>query len=441
MPDKIRSFLLRLPVFLAGILISSFGVALSAKCNLGITPISSPPYVLSLLLPLSMGTVTIIMHFLFVAAQILLLRKRFPPKDLLQLALAILYGRFMDFSTFLLRGLEPGAYPVRLGLCLLGVCVVAFGVFLTIKADVLFLAGEGLVSAISKVSGREFGKVKIAVDSSLLAFAAAASLIFLHRLAGIREGTLIAAIGVGLMVQVYGRLFSALFPRAAAPAEEPPAAGHLVVTIAREFDPKSMLIVKRLAEITGLKLFDDELIALTAEESGLPLAFVRESEDRLRKGLLQSLYETSFEYPTRAQYGDREKAMYLAQRRVILRLVNSTDCIIIGRTANRILGKGPNYFHIYLHAKPQRRVERTAKRFHITLEEAEVLIACADEQRRQNYDFYIGRVWGLASDYNLCLDVTHCDVEKTARFLQLAIADFTWQDSERRQGGDGENGD
>lgn len=416
----------RLPLFIAGILISSFGVALSAKCSLGITPIQSPPYVLSMLLPFSMGTITMMIHALFVTTQIILLRKKYNPKDLLQLVLALVYGRVMDLSTYLLRNLSPETYPARLGLCLLSVCIIGFGVYLTVAANVMFLAGEGLVSAITKVTGREFGKIKMIVDSSLLAFAVIVSLIFFHRLEGIREGTLIAAVGVGLMVQIYGKLFSGIFRTSRVTQEEElQAADHLIVTIAREFDPESMLIVKRLAEITGMKLYDDELIGMVAEESGLPEEYVRRREDRFRKGLLRTLYEQSFEYPFRNE--ENENRIFDAQKRVILKLAAEGDCIIIGRNANRILGKGPKYFHIYLHATPSMRAERTAEQFNIDQKQAEAIISMADEQRRQNYRVHLGSTWGQAIDYNLCLEVTHCDIEKTARFLQEAIEDFTWK--------------
>ena len=200
---------------------------------------------------------------------------------------------------------------------------------------------------------------------------------------------------------------------------------RLVVTVAREFDPRSMEIVKRLSEITGLKLYDDELIGMIADESGLPVEYVRKSEDRFRKGLLRSFYEQSFEYPYQNK-GDEER-MFEAQKRVILRLASDHECIIIGRNANKVLGRGPQFFHIFLHAKPLRRAERTAEEFHIDQKKAETVIARADEQRRRNYYEHLGRSWGRADDYNLCLDITHCDVEKTAVFLKTAIEDFTWK--------------
>ena len=428
---KKTSLLIRIPVFALGIFISSFGVALSAKADLGITPISSPPYVLSMIVPLTMGNITIIMHMVFIAAQILILRRRFPLKDLLQLLLAFCYGYFMDFSSWILRNLDVSNYPLRLLFCVLGVCTVALGVFITLKADVLFLAGEGLVNAIVKVTGKKFGHVKIAFDCSLLVFSVAVSFIFLGRLAGIREGTFIAAVGVGLMVQVYDRIYLALFSKRTAPGHtepEPEGRLHRVVTFSREFDPLSMEIITKLSEITGLKLYDDELIEMIAREGELPVEYVRQSEDRLRKGLLQTFFDNTFEYSHKTRYGDKDRIMFEAQKNVIKQLAASEDCIIVGRNANQILGKGPAYFHIYLHAQPYRRAERSAQQFNISESQAKAVVEKADEQRRENYDHYLGRQWGQAIDYNLCLEITHADALTTARFLQRAIGDFTYVD-------------
>ena len=68
-------FLKKLAVLAAGLFILAFGIALSSKSSIGVSPSASLSYVLSLFLPLSMGTFTMIVNALFVVVQILLLRK------------------------------------------------------------------------------------------------------------------------------------------------------------------------------------------------------------------------------------------------------------------------------------------------------------------------------------------------------------------------------
>lgn len=71
-------------ILIIGLFIMSFGVALSVRSNLGTTPISCIPYVLSFKFPLSLGTITILFNTLLIIIQILILRSKFPKIQLLQ---------------------------------------------------------------------------------------------------------------------------------------------------------------------------------------------------------------------------------------------------------------------------------------------------------------------------------------------------------------------
>ena len=77
-----------------GLLVMAFGVAFSIKGGLGTSPISSLPYVISRITPLTVGTATIAMHVALILLQILLLRRRYQLIQLLQLpvALAVRYA-------------------------------------------------------------------------------------------------------------------------------------------------------------------------------------------------------------------------------------------------------------------------------------------------------------------------------------------------------------
>ena len=54
--------------FVLGVVINSFGIALTTKAAMGTSPISSVPYVLSLWLPLSLGQFTFIVNMFFIFA-------------------------------------------------------------------------------------------------------------------------------------------------------------------------------------------------------------------------------------------------------------------------------------------------------------------------------------------------------------------------------------
>ncbi len=211
-------------VFLfTGLFIMAFGVAISTKANLGISPVSCVPYILSLGLPFTMGEIAIVMHVLFIILQIALLKKDFKPVQFLQLGIAVVFGAFTDFTLWLvsLFGLVPANYFIQWLLCLLSFAIIAFGLNLEVKANVVMLAGEGLMLAISKVFHIEFAKVKVGFDCSQVLLGLIISFLFFHSLHGIREGTIAAAIAVGTCVRFYSKNLSFINKRLALPSIVP----------------------------------------------------------------------------------------------------------------------------------------------------------------------------------------------------------------------------
>lgn len=181
----------------------ALGVALSIKAELGTSPISSVPYVSGLISGLSVGTTTIIVNSLFVLAQILMLRSQYDWYQLLQIPVAIVFGLMIDMFSLLMGDIVLSSYIQQWLFCAAGIIFVALGVSMEVTAELITTAGEGLVLAICQVTSFKFGNVKVAVDVTLVILAAAASLLVLGELAGVREGTAAAAVLVGLLTKQF----------------------------------------------------------------------------------------------------------------------------------------------------------------------------------------------------------------------------------------------
>ena len=181
----------------------ALGVALSIKAELGTSPISSVPYVSGLISGLSVGTTTIIVNSLFVLAQILMLRSQYEWYQLLQIPVAIVFGLMIDMFSLLMGDIVLSSYIQQWLFCAAGIIFVALGVSMEVTAELITTAGEGLVLAICQVTSFKFGNVKVAVDVTLVILAAAASLLVLGELAGVREGTAAAAVLVGLLTKQF----------------------------------------------------------------------------------------------------------------------------------------------------------------------------------------------------------------------------------------------
>ena len=76
-------------IFLVGLFINSLGVSLVTKADLGTSPISSIPYVLSLNIPLTLGQFTIVFSLLLILLQLFILRKDFKLEYFLQIPGAV----------------------------------------------------------------------------------------------------------------------------------------------------------------------------------------------------------------------------------------------------------------------------------------------------------------------------------------------------------------
>jgi uncharacterized membrane protein YczE len=132
------------------------------------------------------------------------LRKEFPKKQYLQIFVTLLLGFFIDLSMILLSPVKPALYIQKILVLLTGCAVLAFGIHLQLRADVLINSGEGLVRAIAKKTGKPFGNIKIIFDLTLAVSACIISLFEFGMIKGLREGTLISAILVGFLTKFFG---------------------------------------------------------------------------------------------------------------------------------------------------------------------------------------------------------------------------------------------
>ncbi len=200
----------RYTLFALGLFFSALGIAFSIQAQLGLSTVSSPGYVLSVQFDaLSFGVWSIITNCFFVLCQILILRKNFKPIQLLQIPFSILFGYFTDFGVWLVSPIPVPNYAVQLLLVLAGIVVLGFGITLAVIANVMYNSGEGLVKAVSDVSGWKFGNVKIAFDIACVLTAVVLSAVFFSgKIIGVREGTVISALLTGNVVKIMTRILT-----------------------------------------------------------------------------------------------------------------------------------------------------------------------------------------------------------------------------------------
>lgn len=195
----------RFAVFMAGVLVCAVGIAFITRAGLGTSPISSIPFVLSLLTPVSMGAYTLAFNLLFLLCESLLIR-RFTPAQALQIPATLFFSLCVDAALRLIPSRYGGPLTDSAAYLLLGCIVMSLGIYLEVLADIIMLPGEAFVRALSRRTGRGFGNVKVCFDSCLTLIAAAAALCAFGRLNGVGGGTVFSALAVGQLVKAWGWL-------------------------------------------------------------------------------------------------------------------------------------------------------------------------------------------------------------------------------------------
>lgn len=210
-----KSLIIRYLLMIPGVFFLSFGIAFVTKAGLGTSPISSIPYSLSMICPMfTMGNYTIAINALMVLAQIVILRnktgadmgrasgKAITAGDVVsQLVISFVMGYMVDFSLWLLSWFSPSAYWLRILSDFLGSAIMALGISIQLRANVSMAPGDALVKAVSVVTGKVYGRMKLICDATMVVISAILCLVFLHNLAGVREGTIICVITTGNVIR------------------------------------------------------------------------------------------------------------------------------------------------------------------------------------------------------------------------------------------------
>lgn len=212
--EKKDHLVARYGLFIIGLFIASMGVAFSTKGGLGTSPVSSIPYSLSLIsTAFTLGGWLNLLSIIQIAIQILILRKKCNPLEIvIQTILAFAYGYLTNLSCYLIRDINVTGYIQQFIFMLLGCLILAIGLWIQFRGGVAMLPGEAMNRAIAYATHKKYEDIKIFFDILYIVIAAILSFIFLGKLAGVREGSIIAAFLVGILIKQLNKVYFHFFP-------------------------------------------------------------------------------------------------------------------------------------------------------------------------------------------------------------------------------------
>lgn len=411
--------------FLSGLFVNAFGVSFITKASLGTSPISSIPYVLSLAFTPTMGMFTFLFNILLITGEILMLRKSFNKIQLLQIPVTLLFSYFIDLTMSLLSSLVPETYILKILSLLAGCVILAFGVWIEVVADVVMLPGEAFVSALATMIKKEFGTIKVCFDTTLMLCSCVIALILFHRLEGVREGTVVSAILVGMIVKVYNKKFCFVRIHLTDKKDEVTEGyaatenNNTIITISREYGSGGREVGEKLAKKLGIAFYDKDIIALTAKESGYKDEYVEKNEQKITNSLLYDLVTQGYSYSS-DELAPLD-ALFLAESKIIKELAAKGPCIIVGRCADHILRENDNGFHIFVRSAMNQRVNRIKEKCKVSEDKAKLDIMKNDKVRSNHYKRYTGHNWKDVNNYNLMVDTGKFGIDGSVAFIEDAL--------------------
>jgi len=190
-----------------------------------------------------------------------------------------------------------------------------------------------------------------------------------------------------------------------------------IITISREFGSGGRTIGHEVANKLGIPFYDKELVEQIALESGFAPKFV---EDNGEHAPGKSAFAYAFApqgIPGVMKGLSTADFLWNIQCSVILQLAEQGPCVIVGRNADYILKDRKDCLHAFIHADMDFRADRIVRLYGESEKSPEARLQEKDKRRKINYQHYTGRTWGVAQNYDICLNSGVLGVEKCAEII------------------------
>lgn len=191
---------------------------------------------------------------------------------------------------------------------------------------------------------------------------------------------------------------------------------HLIINIGRQFGSGGKAIAMELGRKLGIKVYDSELISQAAEESGLSESLFQKNDEKKSFLKIGSIFGSRFGGFASNSFNDED--LFRIQSETIRKIADEGSAIFVGRASNYILRELDSCLDVFISAPAEVRAARVAEREGLSEEDAKAMVLRKDHSRKVFHNFFTcGENWGVASNYDLCIDSSVLGIEKTADFI------------------------
>ena len=190
-----------------------------------------------------------------------------------------------------------------------------------------------------------------------------------------------------------------------------------IITISREFGSGGRTIGRQVAEKLGIPFYDKELVDKIALESGFAPKFVEEHGEHA-PGKSRLAYAFAHQGVPGVMNGlSTADFLWSIQCSTILQLAEEGPSVIVGRNADYILKDRKDCLHVFIHADDDFRADRIVRLYGESEKSPENRLAEKDKRRQINYQHYTGQTWGMAQNYDLCLNSSHLGIDRCVEII------------------------
>ena len=190
---------------------------------------------------------------------------------------------------------------------------------------------------------------------------------------------------------------------------------NVIITISRQYGSGGRQIAQLLSKELNIPYYDNELISMAAEKSGIKDEIFKDAELQAGNNFLYLLSRLG---PETQVYGmPFNEKIFNIQSQVIRDLAAKGPCVIVGRCADYVLNDYQNTANVFTYAPFQTRVARAVTEYGLNRENAEKDVRKVDKARESYYNYHTGNKWGNAANYDLMINMNFLTPESAVKLI------------------------
>lgn len=184
----------------------------------------------------------------------------------------------------------------------------------------------------------------------------------------------------------------------------------MIITIGRKCGCNGDIIGHKLAEKYNMEYYNKARISEIAKQKGLYDKYPDYYSEIPMDMLLHTISMT-----------DDDSIYMKTPKKALKDIVPEDNFVILGRCGNYAYKDNENAVSIFLTGDISDREKVISDKHNISVKKAYNLIMQTDDRRERYHKYYTGEEWGMAQDYDICLNVSALGIDGVVNVIENYI--------------------